>query len=168
MQFPKILEQLERQMKSAQEKKYSVEVGWFETELAKIARINEYGAVINVTPKMRGFLSAAYGIHLKKDTTQIIIPPRTHRQQTIHKHLFEWKTKLSKLLVKYKGDIHKSLEALSIIMLQDYKDIFLHGEFVENSAMTLKIRKSKGIGSTTPLVATGELQRRMERRVSHE
>jgi len=40
-----------------------------------IAPVHEYGAIISVTPKMRGFLHSI-GIHLKTSTTKIIIPPR--------------------------------------------------------------------------------------------
>jgi len=40
-----------------------------------VAPYHEYGADILVTDKMRGFLAAS-GLHLKKDTTHIVIPRR--------------------------------------------------------------------------------------------
>lgn len=43
---------------------------------AWLAGIHEFGCVIPVTGKMRGFLGT-HGIHLKKETTQIVIPERS-------------------------------------------------------------------------------------------
>lgn len=44
-------------------------------ELLRIARVQEFGCTIDVTPAMRGYL-AATGLHLHADTMSIIIPPR--------------------------------------------------------------------------------------------
>jgi hypothetical protein len=44
-------------------------------ELLMIAKVQEFGITIDVTPKMRGYL-AATGLHLRADTTSIVIPPR--------------------------------------------------------------------------------------------
>ena len=44
-------------------------------ENAWLASIHEYGCIIPVTDKMRKYL-AANGLHLKKSTTQIVIPER--------------------------------------------------------------------------------------------
>lgn len=44
-------------------------------ENAWLASIHEYGCVIQVTPKMRAYLHKN-GLHLKKSTTQIVIPER--------------------------------------------------------------------------------------------
>lgn len=43
---------------------------------AELGAIHEFGATINVTEKMRGYLHKI-GIHLKKDTTSIVIPTRS-------------------------------------------------------------------------------------------
>lgn len=53
-----------------------VEVGVFDGDHAWLAGIHEYGCRIPVTPKMRAFLNYN-GIHLKEDTTEIIIPERS-------------------------------------------------------------------------------------------
>ena len=46
------------------------------------ANANEFGARIKVTKKMRGYLAAALGVHLKKTTTEIIIPERSFLRST--------------------------------------------------------------------------------------
>ncbi len=53
-----------------------VQVGVFVGDHAWLAGIHEYGCRIPVTLKMRAFLHQN-GIHLKKDTTEIIIPERS-------------------------------------------------------------------------------------------
>lgn len=44
-------------------------------ELVSIAAVQEFGATIKVTPRMRAFLHAK-GLHLKATTKAIVIPPR--------------------------------------------------------------------------------------------
>lgn len=53
-----------------------VKVGVLEGENAWLAGIHEYGCRIKVTPKMRAFLHSQ-GLHLKKSTTEIVIPERS-------------------------------------------------------------------------------------------
>jgi hypothetical protein len=166
MKTPKILDDLTKQLKETAQKKIAVEVGWFNPEFAKIARINEFGAIIPITHEHRAELSK-HGVELSSSAKQITIPPRPHRQQTINKNMHNWKELLAKLLKKT-GNIEKSLEMLSFEMEKDYKETFFEGNFIRNSPITLQIRKHKGIGSTIPLYATGELQRMIERKVTHE
>lgn len=57
-------------------------VGWFgrggdpSNDVAARMAVLELGARIRVTKKMRGYLAAVMGIHLKKTTTEITIPAR--------------------------------------------------------------------------------------------
>lgn len=60
---------------------FNIQVGWFEnsrydddTPIGGIAAVQNYGAHIKVTDKMRGYLGLL-GLHLKKTTDEIIIPP---------------------------------------------------------------------------------------------
>ncbi len=46
-------------------------------ELVSIAAVQEFGATIKVTPRMRAFLHAK-GLHLKPSTKAIVIPPRPY------------------------------------------------------------------------------------------
>ena len=52
-----------------------------EFPLAQLATVQEFGTVIPVTEKMRGFLGAT-GMHLKKDTKEIVIPSRSYMRGT--------------------------------------------------------------------------------------
>lgn len=61
---------------------FEVQAGWFENTtyedgkpIGGIAAVQNYGAHINVTPKMRAFLHYL-GIHLKDSTGEIVIPAR--------------------------------------------------------------------------------------------
>lgn len=49
---------------------------------AELGAVHEFGATINVTPKMRAFLHHI-GVHLKKDTTQIVIPTRSFLRRVL-------------------------------------------------------------------------------------
>jgi hypothetical protein len=46
-------------------------------DLVSIAAVQEFGATIKVTPRMRAFLHAR-GLHLKRTTKAIVIPPRPY------------------------------------------------------------------------------------------
>lgn len=58
----------------------AVEVGIFGGR-AGIGHVHEFGTVIDVTPKMRGYLHRI-GIHLKPDTDKIVIPERSFLRST--------------------------------------------------------------------------------------
>ncbi len=157
MQYPKMLKNLEQQLKTTQLKKHIVEVGWFDPDFAKIAGINEYGAVIdkkNVKESKNDN---------EENSDKIVIPPRPHRQHTINTFKDHWKKFLALSLKKTNYNVAKSMQILSIEMVQNYKSIFTdHNNFVKNAESTLRARKYKEIASTIPLFATGELQRHIE------
>ncbi|MDR1021026.1 MAG: hypothetical protein LBL73_09735 [Synergistaceae bacterium] len=52
-------------------------------DLADIAWVHEYGALIEVTPKMRAYLHSQ-GLHLKPDTEYVVIPPRSFLRATLN------------------------------------------------------------------------------------
>lgn len=69
------------------DQKYSIKIGIIgeqasqkqpDTDLtnAELGAVHEFGATINVTPKMRAYLHHI-GIHLKKNTTSVVIPTRS-------------------------------------------------------------------------------------------
>ncbi len=60
-----------------------IKVGLF-GEIAKIGAVHEFGAEIEVTPKMRAFLHSQ-GLHLRQSTTKIIIPERSFLRSTLSK-----------------------------------------------------------------------------------
>lgn len=47
-------------------------------DLVNIAEVHEFGAIVPVTPKMRGFFAGVFGVHLKKTTKAIRIPARPY------------------------------------------------------------------------------------------
>lgn len=51
------------------------------SEILMIAKVNEFGVDINVTPKMRAYLHSQ-GLHLKASTTEIHIPERSFVRRT--------------------------------------------------------------------------------------
>lgn len=59
-------------------------------DVLEYAPVQEFGGRIPVTAKMSGFLAANYGIHLRKDTRQIVIPPRSFLRTAYAKHRQEW------------------------------------------------------------------------------
>lgn len=157
---------LEKKIKNLTAHSYIIKVGWFEKEMAKIAKIQEFGAHITVTDKMRRFLGWKFGIHLKKTTTMITIPPRPHMKNVVEKNIAKWKKELAKQLEKNKFDLEKSLKVMGMVMAQDYKKSFFEdGVFQELAGATIAIRQQKDIGGTLPLVATNEMQRQIKSEV---
>jgi hypothetical protein len=53
-------------------------------EINLIARVQEHGVTIDVTPAMRGFLSSQ-GLHLRADTQSVVIPPRPFIAPTLRR-----------------------------------------------------------------------------------
>lgn len=87
-----VLNALKKVMKATGQK-YSIRVGIIGNKAyeqhpesgltnAELGAIHEFGAIINVTPKMRAFLNYM-GVHLRKDTTQVVIPPRSFLREVL-------------------------------------------------------------------------------------
>ncbi len=58
-------------------------VGIPEGRPTMIAKVQDEGAVIPVTDKMRGFMTANFGIFLRAETTHIVIPGRNFWSQSV-------------------------------------------------------------------------------------
>ena len=87
-----VLKNLKHVMRATGQK-YSIKVGIIGNEAyqkhegsgltnAELGAVHEFGATINVTPKMRAFLHHI-GVHLKKDTTRIVIPTRSFLRRVL-------------------------------------------------------------------------------------
>lgn len=149
-------------LKKVTNKNYSVFVGWKNAEYAKIAAIQEFGAIVNVTDKMRKFLHCN-GIHLSPKKTTITIPPRAHRQKLIKKYGKSWEKLLAKQLEKTNFNVDKSLQKLKLQMIQDYRKLISStGRFKKLSGATISYRQVNDIGGTRPLFATGDMERLIE------
>lgn len=46
--------------------------------LVNIGEVHEFGAIVPVTPKLRGFFAGVFGVHLKATTTALKIPARPY------------------------------------------------------------------------------------------
>jgi hypothetical protein len=124
--------------------------------LAQLASVQEFGVVISVTPKMRGFLSAN-GLQLKKSTKEITIPSRPFIRQTFDEQIPELDRKSNELLDQViSGKITKK-KALSELgqthQNQIQSNMATKGKFKENHGFTER-RK----GSSQPLIDTGRLR----------
>lgn len=118
------------------------------------AWVNEYGARIPVTKKLKWWFFFNFGVMLQK--AEIIIPSRPFMRQTFEKN----KNKVLKVLAKELEFIflQQSTAKMSIARIGEWyvgevKRIFRTGSFVGNSPLTTKKK-----GSSRPLVDTGELR----------
>lgn len=164
-------------------KNYSVKVGLLaeqggsdevskNLDLAGLGAVQEFGARIKVTDKMRKFLVWKLGIYLKKETTEIIIPARSwlqmplERSQDLRAKIKE-KTDLTKqdrellelTIQEYgEGGLLKDLAyAVGASALEQIQEAFKtegFGEWAENSTATIKAK-----GSSSPLIDTGRLRK---------
>lgn len=121
--------------------------------LAELAHIQEFGVMINVTKKMRGFLGAN-GLHLKKDTKVIVIPSRPAIRGTFdeeQENIFKMVVQLDKEILAKRNTRKRALTQLGQMhQNQIQKSMATGGKFQPNHPFT-KERK----GSDQPLIDTG-------------
>jgi len=134
----------------------SIEAGVLEDgEQAMIAHVHEYGIRIAVTPKMRGYLSGVLGIHLRRDTTHIVIPERSFIRSGWDQNEGEITKKVESLVANvlefgidgptFMDMIGKEVEGKLKDQLVQVSDPPLHPATIERK------------GSSNPLVDTGSL-----------
>jgi hypothetical protein len=129
-------------------------------DIAARAIVQEFGATIPVTKKMRGFFLYKFGVALKK--THITIPERPFMKQTfdknknkIHDRIIEEYNRVldgrntAKQALSRLGEWYRALMQLTI----------RGGNFVANSPLTIKAK-----GSSKPLNDTGEMANSIEHR----
>lgn len=88
------LEQYFRKEKNA----FVAGVGIPEGKPTIIAKVQDEGAVIPVTDKMRGFMAANFGIYLRAETTHIVIPGRNFWSQSVKQAQSDAKKELSRFM----------------------------------------------------------------------
>lgn len=132
-------------------------------DMAGIGAVQEYGAEIPVTDKMRGFLRHNFGINLKKSTTHIRIPARSWLYAPIkdagfRKTIYDYVGN-EELLEEYADkDIMKQLaNIIGEVGLQQIHKAFdnggINGEWAPNSQVTISKKKS-----SKPLIDKGDLR----------
>jgi len=133
-------------------------VGYFAGEggsdIANIAAVQEHGADIRVTPKMKGFFLFKFGVSLKK--TVIRIPARPWNRMTFDKY----KEKVHKLMVyefnrilEGKQTAKSAMSKIGEWYVGKLKETMTRGNFAPNSGFTVRQK-----GSSKPLIDTGTLR----------
>lgn len=131
-------------------------------ELGMIAHVHEYGCDIRVTDKMRAYLSAAKGIHLKKSTTVIRIPERSFIRAGFNEHEAGWRQKASELIneaVTGNVPVDTMFDMLGLELAGKIQEFARDLKSPPNSSATKMLK-----GSGNPLVDTG----RMVGAIKHE
>lgn len=131
-----------------------VEVGVLNGEHAWLAAIHEYGCNIPVTPKMRAFLHYN-GLHLKKDTTQIVIPERSFLRAGYDDSREAVMDKASKLLLDVASGTLSAdacYKAVGLELSSKIRDYAIALNSPPNHSFTID-RK----GSSNPLVDSGDM-----------
>lgn len=164
-------------------KNYSVKVGILANkggtdevsknlDLASLAAIMEFGARIKVTDKMRGYLAYAFGVHLKKTTKEIVIPPRSWLQKPLERSnelskkvrknakLAKEDIELAELFISEYGengillDLAYAVAQGAIELIDEGFQSSGFGEWQANAPLTIKQK-----GSAMPLIDKGDLRR---------
>lgn len=132
-----------------------VNVGYIEGgEMAWLAAIHEYGCRIKVTPKMRAYLHSQ-GLHLKKDTTEIVIPERSFLRAGWDKHKDEVVKTTDPLIADVLGgtlSADKFCETVGLLLKSRIQD---YATDLRNPALHPFTIKKKG--SSNPLVGSGDM-----------
>ena len=132
-------------------------------DLAGIGAVQEYGAEIPVTDKMRAFFRYNFGVNLKKSTTHIKIPARSWLYEPLKDSNFR------KMIFDYVGDqeffeeyadkdfmkeLANMIGEVGLLQIQKaFSNGGINGEWAPNSAITIAQK-----GSAMPLVDKGTLR----------
>lgn len=123
-------------------------------EQSWLASIHEYGCRITVTPKMRRYL-AATGLHLKKSTTEIVIPERAFLRNGFDSCKDDVISKAEKLL----GDVMSGtmttdqlFELVGLLLKSGIQEYAVNLDAPPNHPYTVEHK-----GSSNPLVDSGSM-----------
>lgn len=142
-----------------------VEIGIFgedDSQILIIAGVHEFGAKIQVTPKMRSFLHHI-GIHLRKETETINIPERSFLRTGFDENVNKIQQQAELLLdgvLDLKIDAKAFYEALGAVCVSMFQDYLTEISSPPLSSVTIE-RK----GSSNPLIDTGRLRQAITYRV---
>lgn len=161
---PDILEQIEYI------KGKEIQVGVFGDEGSELllkAGVNEFGAEIDVTPKMRAYLHGQ-GLHLKPDTDQITIPERSFIRSTFDDNIDEIENEIEKAYRRVLAGDYTGKQMLDHIgnkFVALVKKRITNIENPPNHPFTIKQKTtSAGVGDS-PLIDSGQLRREINYRV---
>lgn len=121
-----------------------------------IALVHEFGAVIPVTDKMRGFF-AARGVHLSPQKTHIVIPERSFLRAGFDKHQKEVLDQAIKALDRTifgNMSVQDFCDLYGLLMTGKLQDYAINLRTPPNAALTVMWK-----GSDNPLVDHGKMIR---------
>lgn len=156
----------------AMSQQYSVKVGLLagkggdekisdNLDLAGLGAVQEFGATIKVTDKMRSYFRYKFGINLKKSTTEIVIPARSFLQMPLSRPK-ELMKKLKQHIgskeeiaayIADTGDIMSLAIMLGASAVEQVQEAFNtggFGEWLPNAPLTIEQK-----GSSMQLVGKG-------------
>lgn len=135
--------ELRQQIKALDGKKIQVGVfGDKEADLAMIAGVNEFGADIKVTDKMRAYLHYI-GIHLKKTTTVIKIPERAFLRITMDKKdTISKAVRFAERIFDRNQDPNQILDAMGASLVSSVQDTIESNLQPSNSDITVQKKGS--------------------------
>lgn len=144
-----------------------VKVGLFgsgdpDSNLAARGAIQTFGAKITITDKMRGYLHFI-GIHVKKTTTQIIIPKRPFMQNAMdmnEANLLDFIKKQYILFLNDKINLNMFLNRIGLKHTDQIKLSIKRGNYAKLHPVTTA-RK----GSSKPLIDSGEMLQGVKHKV---
>lgn len=161
-----------KKIAQAMSKQYTVKVGLLagkggnepvseNLDMAGLGAVHEFGARIKVTDKMRGFFYYHFGVHLKKSTTEIIIPARSWLQMPLQQknaiiNKLKKRFKTQDELIEYvskTGDFMSLAIMLGSAAVEQIQEAFATGGFGKwepDSPLTIDDK-----GSSMPLVGKG-------------
>lgn len=123
-------------------------------ETAWLASIHEYGCVIHVTDKMRAYLNRT-GLHLKKSTTQIVIPERAFLRNgfdTGKEYVLDRTQQVIGDVIGGTMSVNQFLELVGLLLKGKVQDYARDLNSPANHPYTID-RK----GSSNPLVDSGDM-----------
>lgn len=139
-------------------RRYQVNVGVLSSssgELLMIANVQEFGASIPVTDKMRGYFLYEFGVALRKDTTVINIPERSFIRSSFDKNKGKVEQSGEQLISQV---VDGNLSAMDFYNLLGQTCVNAIQDFIRNlsspanSGLTVANK-----GSSSPLIDTGRL-----------
>ena len=144
--------------------KMNVSVGVHEDEgeMAKIAKVHEFGCRIRVTPKMRNYLHGQ-GLHLRASTDYIVIPERSFIRagfQENKKRFIKHSKDMFVRTLENRGNLEAVIERLGNELAGDLQDYAVDLREPENHPFTIAQKHSDN-----PLVDTGRLIQAITSRV---
>lgn len=150
------------QLNNANKMKVSVGVHDDEGEIAKIAKVHEFGCKIKVTPKMRNYLHGQ-GLHLKPTTDYIVIPERSFIRAGFQENKKRFIKKSKTMFVKTlenRGNLEAVIGRLGNELAGDLQDYAVDLKEPANHPFTIAKKKS-----SNPLVDTGLMIEKITSRV---